>query len=128
MRSPTKCRFLAHETRHFADAPKFPRLSHGPIANTAPKLTELALAQTSMDRLLAKFENQKAKTDAPHPLANWHVLNDIAQEIYDGAQTTDWIERVEHDRVRSAARKLLAEHTDKLNAMGAAQTTGVIRP
>lgn len=118
--------FLKHETRHFADASKYPKLSSADREYRA-KLTELVYAQTRMMALLAGFARHSAKVDVPHPLANWWVMNDLAAEIFGDIAPEAWWTTVDPEAVRAAARIILKRNTRMLDEADAKTTEGVIR-
>lgn len=120
--------FLKHESRHFADYTRYPKLQETDLEYRA-KLTELAFASSSVQRLLRGFSNNAAPNpDSPHAYANYQVSRDLYQAIFDSplpASGNPW-ELISAGRVNPAARALLAEHTRKLESAGAADVKGVI--
>ncbi len=106
---------LDHESQHFADYPRFPKLREPDLEYRA-KLTELALAHDSQAELLAMF-SAGAKRDRalPHPFADWWVMKRIGDRL----GTADW-KAWKPDDVRAAAAAELAAHTALLQARGAA--------
>ena len=106
---------LAHESQHFADYPRFPKLAQTDLEYRA-KLTELALARTAQPDLLAMF-SASAKRDRalPHPFAQWWVMKRIGDRL----GSDDW-KAWKPDEVRAAAAAELAAHTALLQARGAA--------
>jgi hypothetical protein len=97
--------FLAHEAQHYADYRRFPSLVSWELEYRA-KLTELALADESQDRILQKFAaNQGDSIDAPHSYANKRVLLALRARL--AVDTDAAISAVPAARVRQAAEALL---------------------
>ncbi len=116
--------YLRHEARHFADYGIYPELE-GADLEYRGKLTELAFSSDAL-RLLKRFQRHgNGASDAPHPLANWHVVNDMAATA--SASCTDdalkCLESASNENLQMAARRLLAEHSARLDALGAATVT-----
>ena len=66
--------FLGHEAQHFADKERYGELASWELEFRA-KLTELALADRTLARLLEAFDhNQSDDSALPHPFANARVL------------------------------------------------------
>ena len=120
--------FLKHEARHYVDFKLYPELKAADLEYRG-KLTELAFAEAGLYAQLAQFTNGANKIDnAPHPLANWHVVDGLSRLVLDGNTPTDasaW-EAVAKDDIRNAARQLLDEHDAALKREGAETTEGVI--
>jgi hypothetical protein len=120
--------YLKHESRHFADYTRYPKLQETELEYRA-KLTELAFASSSLQRLLREFsKNAAPNPDSPHTYANYQVSSDLYQAIFNSplpATGNPW-ELISAGRVNPAARALLAEHTRKLESAGAADVKGVI--
>lgn len=73
--------FLAHETQHFADKERFGDLEAWELEYRG-KLTELALAETTIPRLLSAFaSNQGDDPAVPHSFANKRVLTDLRRQL-----------------------------------------------
>lgn len=105
---------LAHESQHFADYPRFPKLAQTDLEYRA-KLTELALAHTAQPDLLAMFSaGAKRDRSLPHPFAQWWVMKRIGDRL----GSDDW-KAWQPDDVRAAAAAELAAHTRLLDARGA---------
>ncbi len=125
-----KLSFLKHEGRHFADFKRYPELEAADLEYRA-KLTELAYVEEGRDGLLEHFINSANRiADAPHPLANWYVVNRLSERLFNGTQPTnvdDW-KSVPLDTLHSTALLLLEEHDQALIRDGAMTTTGVIVP
>jgi hypothetical protein len=106
---------LDHESQHFADYPRFPKLAQTDLEYRA-KLTELALAHDAQADLLAMFASGAKRDRAlPHPFAQWWVMKRLGDRL-GGADRTAW----RPDDVRAAAAAELAAHTALLQARGAA--------
>ena len=119
---------LKHEARHFADYPVFPKL-RGTDLEYRAKLTELAFADGELPHLLKKFTAQAERdSSAPHPRANWQVVNDLSAALLDGAWPDDpdvW-RKLSAETIRLTAATLLDAHTQALKEAGAESTTGII--
>lgn len=73
--------FLAHETQHFADKERFGDLESWQLEYRG-KLAELALAETTIPRLLSAFaSNQGDDPAVPHSFANKHVLAGLRRQL-----------------------------------------------
>jgi len=106
---------LAHESQHFADYPRFPKLAQTDLEYRA-KLTELALAHDAQSDLLARFSSSAKRDRAlPHPFAQWWVMRRLGERL-GGGDYASW----KPDEVRAAAAAELASHTALLQARGAA--------
>jgi hypothetical protein len=120
--------FLKHEARHFADFQLYPELQASDLEYRG-KLTELAFSETEIFGLLTHFFNSANRIDnAPHPLANWYVIDGLSKNLLDGEWPADakaW-EAVPKEAIRMAARRLLDEHDATLVDLGAGIATGVI--
>jgi len=120
--------FLKHEARHHIDLALYPELA-APDMEYRGKLTELAFADVELYALLRQFTVGANKIEnAPHPLANWYVVDGLSRILLDGKHPADpsaW-EAVSKDDIHAAARRLLKEHDDALRAAGAETTKGVI--
>ena len=123
-----KLSFLKHEGRHFADFKLYPKLK-APDLEYRAKLTELAYADTSTYHLMAQFTNASNKIDnAPHPLANWYVIDGLSKALLGGQRPTEgsaW-ENIPAEDIRSSALLLLTEHDALLQQLGANTTKGTI--
>lgn len=111
--------YLRHEARHFADYARYPKL-HGADLEYRGKLTELAFSTDAL-RLVHKFHRHgNGTSDAPHPLANWHVVQDIASTVSPTCahDALECAKSVSNRDLQAAARHLLAEHSNKLEALG----------
>lgn len=112
---------LDHESQHFCDYPRFPKLAQTDLEYRA-KLTELALAHESQADLLAMFAASSKRDRAlPHPFAQWWLM----QRLGDRLGTPDW-HAWKPDDVRRAAAAELAARTALLQARGAATVTSAL--
>lgn len=122
--------FLKHEARHYVDFKLYPALK-APDLEYRGKLTELAFAEDGLYTQLAQFMSGANKIDnAPHPLANWYVVDGLSRLLLDGNTPDDasaW-EALRKDKIRKAAEQLLKEHDHALKEQGAKTTEGVIVP
>lgn len=122
--------FLKHEARHYVDFKLYPALK-APDLEYRGKLTELAFAEGGLYETLTRITSAANKIDnAPHPLANWYVVDGLSRLLLDGKPPADasaW-EAVSKEKIRKAARKLLKEHDKALKKQGAKTTEGVIVP
>lgn len=120
--------YLKHEARHYADHQLFPGLEGADLEYRA-KLTELMFVQDGQDELIRKFlASANGRSDAPHPLANHHVLVDVAGLIRlpgSPVEASSW-EKADPDAVRSAAAELFERHSQRLYEQGADTTTGIL--
>jgi hypothetical protein len=120
--------YLKHEARHYADFELFPSLEDADLEYRA-KLTELIFIDEGQGELIEKFiMHANGRSDAPHPLANWHVLNDLADAVdLDGAPDDPGSWRaIDAEAVRIAAGNLLQGHDRKLADAGSETTTGIL--
>ena len=120
--------FLKHETRHYADFDLYPELQASDLEYRG-KLTELAFSEEGTYGLLTHFFNAANRVEnAPHPLANWYVIDGLSRHLLDGelpADATAWAS-IPKEEIRNAARRLLDEHDSTLADLGRKTTTGVI--
>jgi len=97
--------FLSHETRHFADYKRFPDLE-GPELEYRAKLTELALVDKTLPKVLGLFQgDQSDDRENPHSYANKRVLADLRSRL--GLSPGADLKQAEPTRLREAARALL---------------------
>lgn len=105
--------YLKHEARHLADLERYPEMDTTELEYRA-KLTELAFAQTTVQRILEDFSAKAADNPAsPHAMANHRVVRDIGQALsknsdMHGAET--WAGYAPAD-INRAARSLLEINT-----------------
>jgi len=106
---------LAHESQHFSDYPRFPKLAQTDLEYRA-KLVELALAHDAQHDLLAMFAaSARRDRTLPHPFAQWWVMQRVGERLGTSDRAA-W----KPDAVRAAAAAELAAHTALLQARGAA--------
>jgi len=124
-----KLSFLKHEARHYADFELYPELQPADLEYRG-KLTELAFSEEGTYRLLEEFTRAANRIEnAPHPLANWYVVEGLSRHLLEGEHPADaraW-ESVPKEQIRQAARLLLEEHDDMLAKMEPTTTKGVIK-
>jgi hypothetical protein len=121
--------YLRHEARHFADYERYPELQAADLEYRG-KLTEIAFS-TDVLRLLGTFrQHSNAASAAPHALANWHVVKDMtaATNSSCNGDMTGCLEPVSNEDLQAAARRLLVDHANKLETLGAATVTGILKP
>lgn len=120
--------FLKHETRHFVDFQLYPELQPSDLEYRS-KLTELAFSEIEIYGLLSHFFNSANRIEnAPHPLANWYVIDGLSKELLDSEWPQDakaW-ESIPKVSIRAAARRLLDAHDQTMIEQGASTSTGVI--
>jgi hypothetical protein len=120
--------FLKHEARHYADFGLYPELQPADLEYRG-KLTELAYSEEGTYRLLEQFTRAANRVEnAPHPLANWYVVEGLSELLPDGkwpAAASAW-ESVPKERIRQAARRLLEIHDDKLADLGPSTARGIV--
>lgn len=121
--------YLRHEARHFADYRLYPELAGADLEYRA-KLTELAFSSDPM-ALLRKFEQHgNGSSNAPHPLANRHIVNNLVVAAAPACEghTLDCLVNVERQDIRGIARQLLDNHSAKLEDMGAEAVKATLQP
>lgn len=123
-----KLSFLKHEARHYADFGLYPELQPADLEYRG-KLTELAYSEEGTYRLLEQFTKAANRVEnAPHPLANWYVVEGLSGLLLDGkwpADASAW-ESIPKEQVRQAARRLLEYHDNKLADLGPSTATGIV--
>lgn len=112
--------YLKHEARHLLDLERYPYMKSTELEYRS-KLTELAYANRSLERILEDFSDKSAQNaGSPHAMANWRVIRDIywglnKEEMPQGFD--DW-NQMKVDKVNEVARGLLElntrEHEKKL--------------
>jgi hypothetical protein len=120
--------FLKHEARHYADFGLYPELQPADLEYRG-KLTELAYSEEGTYRLLEQFTEAANRIEnAPHPLANWYVVEGLSRHLLDGDRPADagaW-KLIPRDQIREAARRLLEEHDNKLADLGPSTAKGIV--
>lgn len=104
---------LGHETQHFADLKRFPKLEPWELEYRA-KFTEAWMARSTLAELLARFAASRSDDkESPHTYANKRVLAALrAQLEARGIQSSkDDLGDVPADAVRQAAHDVLLEDT-----------------
>jgi hypothetical protein len=123
-----KLSFLKHEARHYADFELYPELQPADLEYRG-KLTELAYSEEGTYRLLEQFTRAANLVEnAPHPLANWYVVEGLSRHLLEGVPPADagaW-QSIPKEQIRQAARRLLEEHDGMLADLGATTAKGVI--
>jgi len=123
-----KLSFLKHEARHYADFGLYPELQPADLEYRG-KLTELAYSEEGTYRLLERFAKGAHRIgNAPHPLANWYVIEGLSELLSDGewpADASAW-ESIPTERIRQAARRLLEIHDNKLADLGPSTARGIV--
>lgn len=106
--------YLAHETQHFADYRRYPKLEQPELEYRA-KLTELALSDETTRALVANFAQRTGEDRGnPHYFAHRHLVRALAREVGGDVAAAD------ANAIRSAARALLIASSRALDARGAA--------
>jgi hypothetical protein len=121
--------YLAHESQHFADYKRFPKLEQPELEYRA-KLVELSKAQKTSLELVRRFAAWGGESrSAPHSFANSKVIADLSRSIFGGAApVTDdrrWA-AVPVGDIHRAATALLKANTEKLLSRGAAAVKEVL--
>lgn len=123
-----KLSFLKHEARHYVDFSLYPELQPSDLEYRS-KLTELAFSDEETYTLIRHFSTSANNVpNAPHPLANWYVVDNLSRHLFDGevpAEAITW-ESIPKEDIRQTALLLLQENDAALRKQGAATTTGVI--
>lgn len=106
---------LGHETQHFADLKRFPKLEPWELEYRA-KFTEAWLARSTLPELLARFAaSQSDDKDSPHTYANKRVLAALREQLKTRgiAASKDDLGDVPADAVRQAAREVLLQDSKR---------------
>jgi hypothetical protein len=123
-----KLSFLKHEARHYADFGLYPELQAADLEYRG-KLTELAYSEEGTYQLLEQFTKASNRVvDAPHPLANWYVVEGLSGLLPNAewpADSSAW-ESIPKERIRQAARRLLESHDKKLAELGPSTAKGIV--
>ena len=93
------------------------------------KLTELAYSEEGTYRLLEQFTKAAdCIENAPHPLANWYVVEGLSRHLPDGKRPADaraW-QSIPKYQIREAARRLLENHDNRLADLGPSTAKGIV--
>jgi hypothetical protein len=102
--------YLAHEAQHFADNRRYPGLDRQDELEYRAKLTELAVADSTLYDLLDGFaRNVSDDRGVPHSYANRRVVRGLAARLFaDSAATPAW-RTAPPERISRTARELLRE-------------------
>lgn len=123
-----KLSFLKHEARHYADYSLYPELQPADLEYRG-KLTELAYSDEGIHGLLVQFTEAANRIEnAPHPLANWYVVEGLSRQLLGEnrqVEAGEW-QSIPKEKIREAARRLLEEHDKTLADLGPTNTKGVI--
>ena len=123
-----KLSFLKHEARHYVDFGLYPELQPADLEYRG-KLTELAYSEEGTYRLLEQFTKAANRVEnAPHPLANWYLVEGLSELLLDGKRPVDasaW-ELIPKEQIRQAARRLLQNHDNKLADLGPSTAKGIV--
>jgi hypothetical protein len=114
--------YLAHESQHFADYKRFPKLEQPELEYRA-KLVELSKAQKTAWELVGRFAAWGGESrSAPHGFANAKVIADLSRSIFGSMAPVTDAERwaaVPVADINRAATALLKANTERLLARGA---------
>jgi hypothetical protein len=106
--------FLGHESQHYADFERYPGLEAWQLEYRA-KLTELALARDTRDRILGKFtEDQGDDKSSPHSYANRRVIAALVVRL--ALRDAAKLREVDVEKLRSAAAAELKDDTKRRSA------------
>lgn len=99
---------LGHETQHFADLTRFPKLTSWELEYRA-KLAEIWLSRDSTAWLLGKFHRDQCDDkEVPHLFANRRVMDALhAQLAAQGTVSQEDLLDVDPETLRAAAREVL---------------------
>ncbi len=105
--------YLAHQSRHFSDRQRFPKLE-APELQYRAKLTELTLALESAQSLIKTF-TRRAGPDrsSPHDFAKYWVATHLSRDLFKSdvlnEDASHW-DRVPAKGIRRAAKRLLTSN------------------
>lgn len=103
--------FLAHETQHLVDNKRFATIRSWELEYRG-KLAELALADTTVPRLLAAFaSNQGVDPDVPHSFANRRVIADLRCQLRSHPAAD--LGKTAEEAINTAARALLVSDSKR---------------
>ncbi|MGZ3775325.1 MAG: hypothetical protein ACXVCY_09265 [Pseudobdellovibrionaceae bacterium] len=115
--------YLAHEGRHFSDYNRFPKLESVDLEYRA-KLTEIVLAKSISKDLLKKFIKEADSSQiSPHASASYHLIQELSKNL-NTTLSLENTEKWDENAIRDQAKTLLADHSKKLEALGAGSTKG----
>jgi hypothetical protein len=120
--------YLAHETQHFADYERFPKLASGDLEYRA-KLVEIIESRQTTKSLVALFATQASDhRDLPHPYADHCVIRDLQRALGRTAAEAGsaWWDSLSDQDVRAAAERVFDENTNLLVARGAETVSSVL--
>jgi hypothetical protein len=90
---------------------------------------DLSTAPEQLGSLLEQFIKAADRIEnAPHPLANWYVVEGLSRHLLDGKRPADaraW-QSIPKDQIREAARRLLEDHDNKLAELGPSSAKGFV--
>ena len=112
--------YLKHEARHFVDLERYPDMESTELEYRA-KLTELAFANSTLQRVLDDFTEKAAQNpDSPHAMANWRVVRDMYWALYGEELPENFTQwgHLDSGKVNRLARQLLALNTQTHQAAG----------
>ena len=121
--------FLTHEAQHFTDYKTYPKLTQTDLEYRA-KLAELSAADETAYDIIGRFiNNYTATKEGAHVFANYCVLRDMSDIIFESGLTGDmekWKE-IPAETINAAAVKLLAGHSENLNNAGSMEVSQFIK-
>jgi hypothetical protein len=112
--------YLAHETQHFADYERFPKLASADLEYRA-KLVEIIESRQTTKSLVALFASEASDhRDVPHPYADHCVIRDLQRALgRTAAQASD-------QDIRAAAQRVFDENTKLLVERGAETVSNLL--
>ena len=113
--------YLAHESRHFSDYGRFPKLEQPELEYRA-KLTELSLADETAHGLIATFARRAGRDrNSPHDFANYWVSKNLSKVLFESDVPIDdadvW-KGLPARQIRQAAKRLLTSNDARLGRAG----------
>lgn len=113
--------YIAHEGQHFVDIKAYPKLKQADLEYRA-KLTELALAEKSLIKVIEKFiTNAKNDKSNAHAYSNYLVIHELSKTFFNINYVSDidkW-KGVSIKKINNFGAKKLKAHTLILNKKGA---------
>lgn len=114
--------YLAHESRHFADFKRFPKLTSADLEYRA-KLTELSMAKKTLYDIIAFFSrNANQQSENGHAVANYCVVRDMSKALFKvdfEKDKTSW-QKLSIKKINRTAFALLKKNTRALQKNAAA--------